>query len=419
MAFWRKDVTPNANVPAAVPPATVGENVDTPGDPDGFEIIESDVEPRGMPVIVPSPWSGWPADWDTPLWGNRGGGGSLLASLVDSAWACLDLNSSILSTMPVYKMRGGEVIDPSPWMSNPDPDIYSSWEEFAKQLFWDYQLGEAFVVSSVRYRDDDTPARFRVVPPWLVNVEMVGGRRRYNIGTLDVTDDILHVRYKSSTDAARGVGPLDSGAPRMVAAGVLSRYVTEMVQGGGVPNYVLTHPRQLTAKEAGMLLEQWWVSRTAHPGQPAIVSGGLGVAGINTPSAKDMTLHELAQWTDSRIAVLCGVPPPLVGLPAGDSMTYKTMEGSYEHHDRSSLRPKAKAVMAALSAWALPRGTTVELNRDEYTRPAFAERVAAYAQAHSIEDEAGRLLDVDGMRRMERFVGAQAPAALTGGVNQS
>ena len=72
--------------------------------------------------------------------------GSRFNELVDVAWACLDLNSRCLSTMPVYRTRDGRVIEPATWMTNPDPTIYTSWHEFAKQLFWDYQLGEAFVL---------------------------------------------------------------------------------------------------------------------------------------------------------------------------------------------------------------------------------------------------------------------------------
>ena len=53
--------------------------------------------------------------------------------------------------------------------------MYGSWIEFAKQLLWDYQLGEAFVIATARY-STGWPARFHVVAPWLVNVEMVGGR---------------------------------------------------------------------------------------------------------------------------------------------------------------------------------------------------------------------------------------------------
>ena len=83
-----------------------------------------------------------------------------------------------------------------------------------------------------------------------------------------------------------------------------------------------------------------------------------------------MALVELAQYTDAKIAVLLGVPPPLVGLPtAGDSLTYNTALMALDQHWRIGLRPTATAVMAGLSEWLLPRGTTVELNSDNYVQP--------------------------------------------------
>ena len=52
--------------------------------------------------------------------------------------------------MPPY-LVGASPSLPADWLNNPDPDLYTSWEEFAKQLFWDYQLGEAFVLATARY----------------------------------------------------------------------------------------------------------------------------------------------------------------------------------------------------------------------------------------------------------------------------
>src|SRR5689334_19069174 len=106
------DITDNGEGGA---PLTVG-NTYTPGDPDGFELVSDDVETRALPSLYASPWSGWPAEWQTPAWSA-----SRIDSLVDTAWGCLDKNSSILSTMPVYKTRDGQVVDPEDWMSNPDP----------------------------------------------------------------------------------------------------------------------------------------------------------------------------------------------------------------------------------------------------------------------------------------------------------
>jgi hypothetical protein len=97
-------------------------------------------------------------------------------------------------------------------------------------------------------------------------------------------------------------------------------------------------------------------------------------------------------------------------------MTYSNVTSLFDFHDRSSIRPKVTAVMSALSNWALPRGQCVELNRDEYTRPALAERATAYATLHGIVDADGlSALSAAEVRAMERFHGEPSAVALTGG----
>ena len=110
--------------------------------------------------------------------------------------------------------------------------------------------------------------------------------------------------------------------------------------------------------------------------------------------------------------MLCGVPPFLLGLPMaqGESITYSNAGMLFDYHDRSSLRPKANAVMNAFSGWLLPWGQSVELNREEYSKPGMLER----AQANQIYLGTG-VLTVPEVRAMERFDGVpSATAALTG-----
>jgi HK97 family phage portal protein len=356
-------------------------------------------------MFYASPWDGWPAEWGLPSMGtNR------LDALVDTAWACLDLNASVLSTMPVYKMRNGQVVTPESWMVNPDPSIYSSWNEFAKELFWDYMTGEAFL-RVVTWSSTGFPLTFRVVPPWAVQVEFGDMGREYRIGESDVTSEILHIRYKSSTGAARGVGPLEVAGARTVAAGVLSRYVANLVQTGGVPLYTLETEQELSSDDATDLLNQWVESRMANLGRPAVLDNGAELKTHHAMSPRDMAMLEIAQFTESRIAVLLGVPPFLVGLPSGgDSMTYSNVSSLFDFHDRASLRPKASAVMSALSGWVVPRGSSIELNRDEYSRPPFNERVEGYKTMVEIG-----AMSVEEVRQMERLTG-DAPATALGGV---
>ena len=118
-----------------------------------------------------------------------------------------------------------------------------------------------------------------------------------------------------------------------------------------------------------------------------------------------MALLELAQFNESRIAVLLGVPPFLVGLPSGgDSMTYSNVSSIFDYHWRAGLRPKAQAVMAALSEWLLPRQTRVELNRDEYVQPGPYERAQTAEILNRIVDADGNpALSVAEIREAERL----------------
>lgn len=399
----------NDNDPAP-PPGTVAPPDWTPGDPDGVEFEPAaDVEARSLPLVMPSPWSGWPAEWSTPQWDMT----SRFNELVDVAWMCLDKNASVLSTMPVYRTRGGRVVDPVTWMSNPDPMIYTSWHEFAKQLFWDYQLGEVFVLP-MAHGADGYPAAFRVIPPWLVNVEMEGGGRSYKIGSLDVTGEILHVRYKSTSDSAHGIGPLEAAGARMVTAGVLARYVREVAANGGIPHHTLNTDMHLEREDAVKLQEQWVDDRRRKLGYPPVLDNGVTLQTHMSMSPRDMTMLEVSQFTEARIAELLGVPAPLVGLPSGDSLTYSNITNLFDFHDRASLRPKAADVMAAVSNWALPRGQAIELNRDEYSRPPFDERAHAWIGLV----QAG-IVSVDEVRAAERLDGdvptSDTARALTGG----
>lgn len=419
MGFWSNlfgtpdysAITPNSTVSPDSDPGTVSAETWTAGDPDGFELQGEETFSRSLPMPHASPWSGWPADWATPNW--QGG----LQKLIDTAWACLDLNSSILSTMPVYRMRSGRVVEATLWMSNPDPAIYTSWHEFAKQLFWDYQMGEAFVLPSEWFANGN-PSTFRVIPPWMVNVEMARGVGRvYRIGATDVTSDILHIRYRSSTQEPRGSGPLDAAGARMVAAGVLAKYVAEIAKTGGLTNEWITTEQPLTKAQADELQEQWLDSKARSMGLAGVFGRGATLEQSKSMSAKDMALLELAQFTESRVAIMLGVPPFLVGLPSGgDSMTYSNVSSLFDYHDRASLRPKAAAVMSALSWWALPRGQHVELNRDEYTRPAFNERAEGYKLLAETGEKLGKpVIDAGEIRTMERLHGDVSAEALTGG----
>lgn len=198
----------------------------------------------------------------------------------------------------------------------------------------------------------------------------------------------------------------------MVAARLLSRYAYNMIAGGGLPVGILEYPEELTAEQASALQCQWVEARMASMGLPAVLSGGVTFK-ADAYSPEQLALMDLSRWNESRIAVLLGVPPFLVGLPSGgDSMTYSNVSAIFDYHWRAGLSTYATTCMAALSFHLLPRGTTVEVNRDEYVKADPLTRAQAWAIY------AGLGLPWESIAEAERFDVAAPSATLTSGVLQ-
>jgi phage portal protein BeeE len=207
----------------------------------------------------------------------------------------------------------------------------------------------------------------------------------------------------------------------MTTAGLLQRYAKNLAETGGVPNHWLDVPgRRLEKAEAEDLLDQWVTSRARHAGGPGVLSGGVTLNQAQSMSAKDLTLLELSQFSEARIAVLTGVPPFLVALPMADSLTYSNTEQLFEQHNRAGLRPKVNAIMQALSGWLEPRGTSVELNGDEYSQPDMYQRAQTYQILSAIVDKDGNpAITVEEIRARERFAGIPAAASAVTGAELS
>src|SRR5262245_29387572 len=391
------DIVPNPNDPASVPPSTVGpDQLVAPGDPSGVTIEGADTFTGPPPRIIPSAWSGWPGEWWPPNWSGR------MSQLTDMAWLCLDKNSKALATMPPYLVNVAPSLNVG-WLANPQPGVYTSFSEFTRQLFWDFQLGEAFVIATSYYADG-RPARFHVVPPWTVQVEMEDGRRYYSIGGQDVTGEMLHIRYKSTVDGAHGVGPLEAGWYRMVAAQTLVQYGSSLATNGGIPAGILKSQATVGAEGAAKVKAAWMSARAAGIGEPAFLDAGLTWEPTQV-NAEEMALVPLLQMNEARIAELLGVPSVLVGLPTEGSYTYRNMNDIFEYHWRDGLRPMAQLVMDALSGWALPGNTKLELNRDAYIRPGPLERAQTAQILFNIVDPVTgrRALEIDEIRQAERL----------------
>ncbi len=394
----RVDIVPNTNEPIG----SVGPNV-----PQGLG-DQHVIYPADSPPFTPMPWQGWPSEWALPSWES----GFSIAGLLDVVFAAVDRNASAFSSMPPSAIKDRHRLANQPtWTRNPQPELYASWNEFASQVWWAFQVvGEAIILATSRF-ENGYPRTFMVLQPWLVNVDIVDGLRRYSIGGEDVTADVCCIRYVTTSGDAHGHSPLESAAGRILAIRALQRYATDLASMGGVPWGVLKSKFRLTAQQANDLRTQWIEAARSRSGAPAILDSETDLQ-LSQMQPKDMQLVELQQSAEARLSVLLGVPPYMLALPTNaSSLTYTNATLLYAEH-YGWLRTKIAQIAAALSGWALPWGTDVEFDAERYIQPPATERASYYSTMFAIVDPVTgkRAMTVEEIRRTERVDLLEAPS---------
>jgi HK97 family phage portal protein len=301
--------------------------------------------------------------------------------------------------MPPYLVNNGNRQGGRSWLVNPEPMAYTSWAAFAKEAFWSYiAAGETFLYCTARY-GNGFPSRFVMLNPSLVEIDTSSGRAEYKVARVPIEnpDDILHIKYASWPGDKHGHGPLEVAGARLLTIAALQKYATNLATTGGLPPAIIKYPRRANRAQMRQMQVDWIEARASLMGVPAVLADGAELDVLN-PTLQDAALADLAKFSESRIATLLSVPPFLVGLAGEGSTTYINATNVFDFHWRAMLRPKAQAFAAALAGWLLPRGWTVELDRDDYIKPGMFER----AQSYSMLIAAGVLTPED-VQIMERY----------------
>ena len=354
------------------------------------------------PRLTPTPWAGWPSQWQ-PAWGNGGGGAGLggLGRQVSTVFSCTALNANALASMPVSLTEAGRPLDPLlyEWTENPEPRLYSGIDEFLTQAVVSILTrGDLYIAPTHWEWETLLPDRFMVVDPDRVTCRFAldGATRDYWInGEPLMPGDLLHTRYMSAAGWPTGLSPLQAAAGNLRSAGALEQYGAQIAESGGIPWGTLTTDERLTRRQRAIARQEWIEAQANRMGGPAIFGQGLKLDTLSI-NPKDMALLDLRVFDEQRIAAAFGVPPFLIGLPQPEGLTYANATSMYDAHWRQMLRPLARKIMGALSSWALPRGQRVHLNAGDYVQPSLPERTTAYKEMH----DAGALT-VDEWRALE------------------
>ena len=400
----RADTIPNVNDPVG----TVGANVPA-GDGDSHVMYPG--------FVSAVPWAGWPVGWDTPymeptptystFFGYGAADPAGYLQRVSTVGTCIDINARAVVAMQAYGVRDGVTVDLPDWYrTSPEPTVYADWCEFIGLAVRHLMIhGEAILWALNRYANG-YPARFVALDPARVDID---DRGTYYVTGVDADDrvaldrpDVLHIRYIHDDGSTRGLGPLGWAARSIMSVDMLDRYAANLAAHG--TSAVLSAPSELTAEQADRVRRDWARLRSANPGTPAVLSGGITYT-PQSMSPRDMALLDLKIFDLQMVANAFGVPSGLAGLPtAAGGLTYSSPEMVRQQHYAGYLLPLCQRIAGPFSNWLLPRGTRFEFNPERYIQESAAARATTWATLHAIQDEDGRRpITVPEIRVAERF----------------
>jgi HK97 family phage portal protein len=357
-------------VPNGNPPSTVGANLTHPG-----RNVMWDAN-RPAPIEAQA-WDGWPVDWEVPPYNSGFDGYGFLPE----------------------------------WAQSPEPSLFESWPAFLLGAVNSLLLrGEVITCVTGRYANGQI-ARFITLNPDQVDVEFIDGRQVFTLAGEELPDgDVLLTRYQRIDGRLRGIGPLEWAAQSLVTAAALERQAASLADRGGVPWAVLKGQANINAQQAQEAQGRWIAASARRDGAPAVLGNGWDLETL-TFSPKDMALLELSEFSERRICAAFKVPAYLVNVEMTGGMTYANAQTLRDQHWASCLRPIANLLAQSWSRWLLPRGSRLEFNSDEYTRPDISARSQIWATLHGIQDPVSgqRVVSVDEIRSAERLTPLTGP----------
>ncbi len=265
--------------------------------------------------------------------------------------------------------------------------------------------GDCFVA---KYRREQTIVQLACLDPQTVVVERMGERVVYRISRREgVTEhgpsDILHIKAVSQ-DGLRGMSTVRAAAKALQLSEGLISYAANFLANAARPGGILSvNGEQPLRQEQGENLKDDWQElfsgqgKHAGAGKIAVFSGDMSFERVE-PAMRDSEFTEQRRLAAQECARAFGLPPWAIGAPAGDSLTYSTVEGQNRFLVDHCFRPWAVRIERAFNSDPdlLPGSNYLALDFDGFLRGDAAKRADYYAKALD-----GGWLSVDEVRAAE------------------
>lgn len=198
--------------------------------------------------------------------------------------------------------------------------------------------------------------------------------------------EIIHVRGLS-LDGLSGLSTVELARQIVGAGTAMDAYQASFYRNSATPRGTLTTDGKLSDGAAQRLRDQWNAlfggPRNAH--RVAVLEHGLTFQPISA-QMDDAQFVESQRAVAQKVCRVFRVPPEMVGLDSGNSLTYSTVEGQGIAFERYSVRPWLARIEAALNRdrdlFPGPgRGAFCEFDTQSLLRADLKTRYEAYAMA--------------------------------------
>ena len=307
-----------------------------------------------------------------------------LALTLSSVFACADLLSELVSTLPVDEFRRvgsgrPEVVASPPLLVDPSGDG-SGFESWSRQVMMSLLLrGNAYgLVTSLD--DDVRPRHIEVLDPGRVSV-----RRTQNQGAVEFWLDTKN-RIEKWPDGPLwhmpgspvGLSPI-SYAKETIGVGIAARkFGAQWFGDGAHPTAVLESEHEITEDQARVLKER--VYSALHDNRQALALGdGVTLKPFQVAPEESQFL----ETTQANVADVCRyfrVPPEMIGGKAADNLTYANQEQRAISLLTFTVNPWLVRMENALSRLR-PRGRFVKFNAGALLRADLKTRYEAHVLA--------------------------------------
>lgn len=305
------------------------------------------------------------------------------AMTIGVVWDCVRLRADIISTLPLQQFRAsGETALRMPlakFFTSPGGDKVSLEEWlYSGQVALDLR-GNNF--GRIVQRDGlGYPLQIELLHPDYVRgrIDRKTGKFTYLVEGRPVDPfDIWHEKAFTYPGAKFGLSPIEYAAATMGINLAAQEFGAGWFADGGHPSAILSTDKPID-ETAAKTIKKRFLAATQGNREPFVAGLGLSYTPLSV-SANESQFLETINASGQDICRFFGMPPEMVGLDSGSSMTYSNVEQRGLDLKAYRIGPSVVRRERQMSRELLPNPQTVRFKTDELLRTDLLTRYKAYA----------------------------------------